>query len=203
MTAQQQPPQTAPPAPLQPRNGFGTAGFVLGIIGLIFSFIPIVGVVAWPLVILGIVFAGVGLVRAVKGQATNKGLSIAGLIVSVIGLIICIVWTAAFSSAANQIDQESHQIATISYQVTGNAPEATVNYTTFGDNSTTSQVDVHHLPWHKDVKAQGFGKGGTMMVTTGPSGGTVTCKVTINGKTAKTATASGPMAMANCDNFGQ
>src|SRR3979411_410233 len=39
-------PQMAPAAPA-PRNGLGTAGFVLGLIGLIFSPIPFIGVVAW------------------------------------------------------------------------------------------------------------------------------------------------------------
>jgi hypothetical protein len=37
-----------PPAPhVAPRNGMGTAGLVLGIIALIFSIIPIIGIVAW------------------------------------------------------------------------------------------------------------------------------------------------------------
>jgi hypothetical protein len=44
------------PAPPAPRNGLGTAGFVLGLIGLIFSPIPLIGVVAWPLAILGLIF---------------------------------------------------------------------------------------------------------------------------------------------------
>src|SRR5258705_8300380 len=47
------------PAPA-PRNGLGTAGFVLGLIGLIFSPIPLIGVVAWPLVILGLIFVLLG-----------------------------------------------------------------------------------------------------------------------------------------------
>jgi hypothetical protein len=46
-----------------PRNGLGTAGFVLGLVGLLLSFIPLIGVVAWPLVILGLVLSIVGIVR--------------------------------------------------------------------------------------------------------------------------------------------
>jgi hypothetical protein len=47
-------------AVLARQNGLGTSGFVLGLIGLIFSPIPIVGVIAWPLVILGLIFSAIG-----------------------------------------------------------------------------------------------------------------------------------------------
>jgi hypothetical protein len=88
-----------PPPPPPPQNGFGTAGFVLGLLGLLFSFIPLIGIIAWPLVLLGIIFAGLGLSRARHGRATNKGLSIAGLVCSLIGLLVCIIYAAAFGAA--------------------------------------------------------------------------------------------------------
>ena len=50
----------------QPSNGLGTAGFVVGLIGLVLSFIPLIGVVAWPLVILGIIFSAIGISKASK-----------------------------------------------------------------------------------------------------------------------------------------
>lgn len=97
------PPEPAAPAPAQRRNGFGTAGFVLGLVGLIFAFIPVIGVVAWPLTILGLIFALIGTVRATRGKADNKGIAISGLVLSAVGLIICIVWAAAFSHAVNTV----------------------------------------------------------------------------------------------------
>jgi hypothetical protein len=86
-----------PPRP--PQNGFGTAAFVLGLLGLLFSFIPIIGVIAWPLVLLALVFAAVGLSRVRTGRANNKGMTIAGLVCAVLGLVICIVYAAAFGAA--------------------------------------------------------------------------------------------------------
>ena len=83
------------PAPAVPQNGFGVTGFVLGLLGLIFSFIPLIGVIAWPLVILGVIFSALGLDRANKRRATNKGLAIAGLVLSIIGLVFCVLWAAA------------------------------------------------------------------------------------------------------------
>lgn len=92
------PSPTYPPyVPQAPANGMGTAGFVLGLIGLIFSFIPVFGVVAWPLVLLGIVFSGVGLYRANTGAATNQGMAIAGLACSSVGLFICLVYLIVFT----------------------------------------------------------------------------------------------------------
>jgi len=87
-----------PPAP-GPQNGLGTAGFVLGLLGLLFSFIPVIGVIAWPLVLLGLVFAGVGLSRVRARRATNKGLTIAGVVCASAGLVMCVLYAAAFSAA--------------------------------------------------------------------------------------------------------
>jgi hypothetical protein len=88
-------------ARLAPQNGLGTAGFVLGLVGLLFSFIPLIGIIAWPLVLLGVILSGVGLSRARNGRATNKGLTIAGVACSVLGLVVCIAYAAAFGAAVS------------------------------------------------------------------------------------------------------
>jgi len=89
---------TARPAP---QNGLGTAGFVLGLVGLLFSFIPLIGIIAWPLVLLGVILSGIGLSRARNGRATNMGLTIAGVTCSAIGLLVCIGYAAAFGAAVS------------------------------------------------------------------------------------------------------
>jgi hypothetical protein len=71
-------PQYPPPPP--PQNGFGIAAFVLGLLGLLLSFIPIIGIIAWPLVLLALVFGAIGLARANSGRATDRGLAIAGFV---------------------------------------------------------------------------------------------------------------------------
>jgi hypothetical protein len=95
------PPSPSIPVANQYKNGLGTAGFVLGLVGLIFAFIPIIGIIAWPLTILGLIFGIVGTVRANRGQASNKGLAITAVVLSAIGLVICVLWTAAFGKAVN------------------------------------------------------------------------------------------------------
>jgi hypothetical protein len=78
-----------------PQNGLGTAGFVLGLLGLSFSPIQLVGMIAWPLVILGLIFSLAGIGRANSRLATNKGLAVAGLVLSILGLLTCVMWLAA------------------------------------------------------------------------------------------------------------
>jgi hypothetical protein len=83
---------SAPAAVGPRRNGFGTASLVLGILGIILSilFAP-VGIV---LDILAIVFAALGIRRARRGEATNRGIAIGGLVTGIIGLIIGIIIVA-------------------------------------------------------------------------------------------------------------
>jgi len=83
----------------QPTNGMGVTALVLGIVGLVFSFMPVIGVIAWPLVILGVVFGGVGISKAGKMPGTPKGPAIAGLTCSLVGLLICVVWLAGVAAA--------------------------------------------------------------------------------------------------------
>jgi hypothetical protein len=193
------PPQQTP---AKPSNGLGTAGFVVGLIGLLISFIPLVGVVAWPLVVLGIIFSAVGISKAVKGRATNKGLAITGLIVSIIGLVVCIVWALVVKTASDEITEEANREAVIVYEVTGDATNVDVSYSVFNeDDFSTKDETVATLPWTKEVKTKGYVKEGQLIVTTGEAGGTVTCKITVDGKEVETATATGPFELATCDSL--
>lgn len=72
-------------------NGIGTAGFVMALIGLFLSWVPVLGWIIW---FLGVVFSFVGVFR------TPKGLSIAGLVISFIGLIILSIVVAGITALA-------------------------------------------------------------------------------------------------------
>lgn len=113
------PPTGYPLPPPTPKNGLGTAGFVLGLLAALFAMIPIIGVIAWPLGILGLIFGLVGISRVSNGTATNKGLTIAGAVLSAVALVICMVWIAAFGTAAGEIDAELDALAP---QAVGTAP---------------------------------------------------------------------------------
>ena len=86
-----------PPVPVRTaQNSLGTAGFVLGWVGLGFAvFIPFMGILAWVVCAVGIPLAGVGMRRIGHGAADNRGITIAGLILNVVALAACGVdWLA-------------------------------------------------------------------------------------------------------------
>jgi hypothetical protein len=193
----QQQPQQAPP-----RNGLGTAGFVLGLLGLVFSPIPLVGVVAWPLVVVGLILSAAGLARVRAGKATNKGLSIAGIVVSVLGLVVSILWVVVIGKAVSDVQDQATQHHTVTYEVSGDAKAADIDYSTFEAHTILVNGEAAAaLPWTKTVEATGFLEGAQFTATAGPDGGSVTCKVVVDGKDAKTATAAGPGAVASCTGF--
>ena len=66
---------------MRSKNGFGTAGLVLSILGLVFCWVPIVDLILW---FLGFLFSFIGIFKRPKGKA------IAGLIISVITLVILV-----------------------------------------------------------------------------------------------------------------
>ncbi|MGC0329217.1 hypothetical protein RKD23_002207 [Streptomyces sp. SAI-170] len=74
--------------PMQPSNGMGTSGLVLGIIGVVCSltfFLWFFGVV---LGILAIIFGAVGRGKAKRGEATNKGAATAGLVLGIVATVL-------------------------------------------------------------------------------------------------------------------
>ncbi|MGW0189086.1 DUF4190 domain-containing protein [Streptomyces sp. NPDC003362] len=68
-----------------PSNGMGTAGLVLGILGAIVFCL-------WPLAIvlgvLGVIFGAIGRRKASRGEATNGGQALAGIICGVAGIVL-------------------------------------------------------------------------------------------------------------------
>lgn len=89
---QQQPQQTIILQQEQKKsNGMGIAGFVLALVGLFLSWVPVLGWIIW---LLGLIFSCVGLFRR------PKGLAIAGLCISCLGLIFLIVVAGALASFA-------------------------------------------------------------------------------------------------------
>jgi hypothetical protein len=74
--------------PMQPSNGMGTTGLVLGIIGVVCSLTFIFWFFGVILGILGIIFGAVGRGKANRGEATNKGAATAGLVCGIVATVI-------------------------------------------------------------------------------------------------------------------
>lgn len=75
-------------------NGIGIAAMVLGIIAVVlFWFIG----VSWILALLAVIFGGVGISKANRGEANNKGMAVAGI---VCGSLVIAFWVIVFIAAA-------------------------------------------------------------------------------------------------------
>jgi hypothetical protein len=83
-------------APAQPGNGLGVAGFVTGLLGLLFCWVPVLGII---LALLGVIMGGVGIPQG-KKKGAPTGLSIAGLVLGIIALIPAIIIISAAASIA-------------------------------------------------------------------------------------------------------
>lgn len=74
-----------PAMPMAPSNGMGVAALVLGIIAA-------VGFCLWPLAIvlgiLAIIFGAIGRGKARRGEATNPGQALAGIICGAAGIVL-------------------------------------------------------------------------------------------------------------------
>src|SRR3954453_23956680 len=69
-------------------NGLGLAGLSVGVLGLILGVIPCVGVVGIPVAVIGLLLAGIGLILALSNKRWGTGLATAGILVSVVALLV-------------------------------------------------------------------------------------------------------------------
>jgi hypothetical protein len=84
--------------PAQPRNGFGIAALVLGLLALVLCWTIVGGVVFG---ILAVIFGLLGRARTKRGEATNGGVSLAGVVLGIIGLLVAIGLVALGASLLN------------------------------------------------------------------------------------------------------
>ncbi|GFE16455.1 hypothetical protein Sgleb_45020 [Streptomyces glebosus] len=97
------------PAPQAARNGLGVAALILGIIGALSGIPMILFWLAGPLGVLALIFGLVGLSRAKKGQATNKGVAVTGTILGALALVLAVVGVIVTVLAVNKAVDEVHQ----------------------------------------------------------------------------------------------
>jgi hypothetical protein len=99
-------PGQQPPSPAKNSNGLATAGFILGLLGLLGSWIPVLNILGIILGVLGVVLAGVGLAKSKKANA-GKGLAIAGIVLGALAVIFAILINAVFVGAVDDAIDES------------------------------------------------------------------------------------------------
>lgn len=84
-----------------PSNGSAIAGMVLGIVGIVFFWIPIGDIILNGLAIL-LSSSGMGKARTMGGY--GKGMAIAGLVCGIIGMLLSLYFTVGFFIALDAAD---------------------------------------------------------------------------------------------------
>jgi hypothetical protein len=119
------------------KSGLATAGMVLGIIGIVLSFIPIINNFAFVLGILALIF---GIVPLVKKRSLGK--SITAIVLGALTIIITLVMQAAFSKALDEVTAPTQTTPTTSQEAA--APAATFDgaaaYDKISNGMTKAQV---------------------------------------------------------------
>lgn len=118
-------------------SGMAIASLVLGILAILFSFIPVVNGFSFVLVILGIIFGIVGIVGTGVGKKGGRGLAIAGLVISVIACIVTIAINALFVAAVDSVTNEPTE--TVVAEVVEESSEASSAADNTAASSATDQ----------------------------------------------------------------
>lgn len=122
---------SAPPPPtVAPHNGFGITALVLGIVGVVFGFVPLTGFIALICGLVGLVFAGLGLSRIYKRIADNKVVTWFGMGLSALAVLLGIVGLVILNNVAKQLDRGLQEI---SEGRTVGAPEQTAPTQNLGE----------------------------------------------------------------------
>lgn len=169
----------------QPSNGLGIAGFVVGLIGLAVAAIPLIGIVASPLVVAGLVLSIMGLSKVKKSLANNKGMAIAGIVLSSIGIVLCVAWllfttvlAGTISGSLNlpAVSGDKHQVEFVVTSTGG----ATVRYGSPNDQRTEV------APASTDAwRTQGSYNGSSVKLTLtadAKTSGVISCSIVVDGK---------------------
>lgn len=113
-----QPQQYGNYAPAGPSKGLAIAALILGILGLLMSWIPFVGLFGGFLGLIGLIVGIIAMVQANKGRAGGKGLAIGGIITSILAIVtsiavtvgVVVVAARASESLSSSIDSYSSSL---------------------------------------------------------------------------------------------
>ncbi len=159
-------------------SGLGVSALVLGIISIVFSFVPIINNLCIVLGVLAIVFAGCSFrSTGKKGNKRGHGMVVAGLILGILSIVITLFMQASFSAsfdkatesinkASKKMDNMAKGIANenakeMKLEVKGTAP-TDINLTVAGSSSNES---ADNGVWEKVLTGKDAKKDWMIMAT--------------------------------------
>ena len=131
--------QPVVPATTNPStSGLAIAGLVLGILGILGAFIPLLNLLSLPLSILGLVLAAVGLIGIRNGKHSGKGIAIAGIVLGIIAILVVGIMYGGAAASSSTSSQASASAAASSAAASSAASSSSAA-TSQGTSSAASQ----------------------------------------------------------------
>ncbi|WP_052864584.1 DUF4190 domain-containing protein [Streptomyces niger] len=129
------------PAPQTARNGLGIATLVLGVIGVLSGLIPLLFWLAGTLGLLALIFGLIGRGRAKRGQATNKGVALAGLLLGIAAMIVAVIGAViTFTAVKGAVDEINKSLESSTAQPKTGTEGADAADTEGGANGSTGEA---------------------------------------------------------------
>jgi hypothetical protein len=199
-------------------SGLGVSALVLGIIGIVFSFVPIINNICLVLGILAIIFSGCSFHSTGKnGSKRGRGMVVAGLVLGILSIVITLCMQASFSNSLNKatsgLDKASKKIDNMAkgianenakemkLQVKGTGP-TDINLSVSGSSSNESSDNGI---WEKVLTGKDAKKDWTVMATPKldinnptPDSYQVECSISVDGKQISHKSATGTAANVMC-----
>ncbi|MEU7179278.1 MULTISPECIES: hypothetical protein [Streptomyces] len=114
------------------------------------------------------------------------------------GLATALLTGCADGAAKAEFDKLDAKEFKVVYEVTGTGVK-TVTYEEGNQGQMSSETaDDPKLPWKKEFTMKGIATSPNVSLMLGEKGGKADCVITINGKEAKRATATGEFGTASC-----
>lgn len=183
------------------KKSSSTAPLVLGIVGLVLSFIPFVNYASGILALIGLIL---GIISITK----SKKKAIAAIIICVIAGIMAIVMPIAYtgmffnsvSDSVNKTTKENNTPVSVVYEISGTSTNASITYSTYANgNSSTEQTTGQTLPFTKTVTGTKGWSGYTLTASNSyDDSGAISCKITVADKVVSEQTSTGSFATVSC-----
>lgn len=164
---------------------------------MVVSPIPLIGVITWSLVILGMILSFAGLSRANKGLAGNRGLAVTGIVLSAMASSFA---SSGLPRSAKSSPTPRTRPPTTScsrgraarHRGPAAAAKHTVVYKVTETATTTSQESDAKLPWEKTIELpRGQALQVVSVLAQGSGSGSIKVTIVVDGKVFKEATAEG------------
>lgn len=184
---------TATPSPVPQGKGMAIASMVLGIVAVLFSFIPVVNLLSFLLGIAAVVFG----IIALKKNSASKGMSITGIITGAVSLFIAMLVLILFGMAMSAASTDLQKLASErTVQMNASISDGAQGIVTYDIDGSLNE-EAFTGEWERMATNSGFNFEGVHVYAQDNADADVSCTLSINGTEVSTLTGKGSVSCYN------